>query len=400
MELREWQKNAIAFFFEKNKAILNVPTGAGKTFAAISILKKVLENDPNIRILIVMPKLVIIEGWKKELIAMGFHFHQIGIVSGECKEFSKITLTTINSVYKLDMRMFDFIIADEIHNMGTPRMLKILKNNFKYKLGLTATPTRSDFNHWKIFEAFDFCTFEYSIKEAMKDEVLNKYEFYDIVIDLEPKDREIYEEISMSIATTMKRLGGYHRFMSLPNTNKDKLLLMKLINKRKVLIWNHPSKLRIVTNIAKEFHLTSKMLIFSQYNSVTNALYYYLGSENIKSMIIHSNIPDKDKKSVLFDYKHDKFNILLATKMLDEGYNLPSIDIGVILAGESTHRQTIQRLGRVLRKKDSPSKLFQLYIKDTFEEKSSKERSDFFKMYCIHYEKVNAEIEDDGIELD
>jgi len=131
LELREWQQNAIDYFFSHDKkAIFSVPTGSGKTFVAIKILKKVLKySDPKIRILIVVPKNVILKGWVQELRDQGFLFDKVGIYNGECKEYSKITLTTTASISKLNYKMFEFLIADEVHNMGTPRQLEILKHN-------------------------------------------------------------------------------------------------------------------------------------------------------------------------------------------------------------------------------------------------------------------------------
>lgn len=392
MELRDWQKEAVEYFFKHEmNALFSVPTGAGKTFVAIYILKKYLEVHPRSKILIVVPKNVILQMWVEELDKNGFLWNRVGIFNGSFKEYSQITITTTKSVHKINQKIFDFLIADEVHNMGTTKLLTVLDSkHFSRKLGLSATPDRSDFKHWKIYEAFDMNVFEYSIKRALEEEVLNKFEFYDIVYELDGDEKEKYDEITMSMGSLMKSIGGYNRFVRLPATDKKKLALLKLIGQRKDLVWNHNEKIRIVSSICKGFP-NSKIIVFSQYNSMTNKLYYYLGSENLKSKVIYSTLSDKQKIKTLEDFKNNKFNILLSTKMLDEGYNLPSIDIGIILAAEGNKRQTIQRMGRVLRKKDKNSKLFQIYINDTFEAKISKERSEFFRKLCESYERVDVE---------
>jgi len=392
MELRKWQKESIDFFYEKNKnAVFSVPTGAGKTFVAIEILKRLLKEEPDLRTLIVVPKNIILEMWSKELREHGFHWNKVGIYNGDCKEYSRITITTNASSLKLNYKMFDFIIADELHNMGTERMLKLISHNFKYKLGLSATPERTDYSHWKIYKTFDFNVYEYSIKDALEDDVLNKFEFYDIVLDLPDKQREKYDELSMNIGTIMKTIGSFSKFMALPNSDKRKLMLLKLMNARKEMIWNYKEKLRIVSALCKEYAETSKILVFSQYNKTTNNLYYYLGSEGVKSASIHSSLSNDERCKSLKDFSEDKVNVLLATKVLDEGYNLPRIDVGIILAGERTARQTIQRLGRVLRKKKKSSKLFQIYVSDTFESNVAEERSNFFKELSEKYEKIEVD---------
>jgi superfamily II DNA or RNA helicase len=393
LTLRDWQVRATDYFFENNKtALFNVPTGAGKTFVAIYILKKLIEEYPNLRTLIIAPKNVIIEKtWLPELRKYGYHLNNVGIYNGDFKEYSKITITTNASLPKINKKIFDFIIADEVHNMGTPKMLEVLNMDFKYKLGLSATVERSDYGHWKIFEAFNFKVFDYSMKSALKDEVLNKFNFYDVLIDLTDDERKRYDEITMAMGGLMKAVGGYHNFMALPGSNPNKLALMKLINKRKKIVWNNPGKLGVVAKICKRFYNSkSKIIIFSQFNETTNSLYFYLSSEGMKPVLVHSNLSSKDREHALKSFKYGKSNIMLATKILDEGYNLPKIDVGIILAGDSTQKQTIQRLGRVLRKKKVSSNLFQVYIRNTFESDVSEKRSIFFKELCEEYGKIEV----------
>jgi len=392
MEPRKWQSEAIDYFFKNNtKMIAVVPTGAGKTFFSIMLLKKIFEREPGTRVLIVVPKIVIADSWVDELMNSGFHYNKIGLYKGGCKEFSQITITTTSSVIKVNTEMFDFVIFDEVHNFGTPNLLNIIKRNHKYKLGLSATPERSDYKHWKIYNYFDYNIYNYSLRDAFKDQVLNKYDFYDIILELNPEDKHKYEEITLHIANMMKLVGGYHAFLRLPNNDIRKANLMKLFDRRKKLVWNNKEKMKVVSSLCKYYNdRGNKVIVFSQYNTTTNNLYYYLGSENIKAKAIHSSVPNNERKIIIKKFSKGEFNILLATKVLDEGFNLPSIDVGIILAGEQVHRQTVQRLGRVLRKKDKNSKLFQLYFDDTFEAKVAKTKSEFFREHCDNYEKVKV----------
>ena len=390
MELRKWQVEAEDYFFKHDKnVIFSVPTGAGKTYFAIYILKKLLEQDPNIRTLIVSPTNVILDMWNKELAKYGFLWNKVGIYNGSCKEYCRITLTTTASIRKLNFKIFDLLIADEIHTCGTDSLLKIIQNPFKYKIGLSATPDREDFKHWKIFQAFNFNVYKYNIKQALDDNVLNKFEFYDIILELEEDDRLKYDELSIAIATLMRSVGSFETFLALPNSDPRKAKLMGLISQRKEIVWANKKKLEITAKLCKEFSEgKNKIIVFSQFNKVTNSLYYYLSGEGMKSAVFHSGIKQEERKKALEDFQSNKFNILLSTIVLDQGLNLPAIDVGIILAGNSTERQTIQRLGRCLRKKDKNSMLFQLYMKDTFEEEVAKTRSDFYKPLAVKYDKI------------
>lgn len=389
MELYQWQKDAIGKFYEcDRKMIAVVPTGAGKTYFAIKILRMLLEEYPNMRVIIIVPKIVIVNTWLEELMAHNFYFNNIGIYKGGCKEFSKITITTTASAKNLDMKMFDFGIFDELHNFGTPIMHKIISSEFKFKLGLTATPDRSDDKHWMTFKEFDYNIYEYSIKEAVEDEILNKYDFYDVVLHLNKYDRDDYEILSVHIAAMMKRIGGYYAFLRMRNDNMLKINLMKLFDKRKKIVWHNKAKLEVVSNICKFYNEDSKIIVFSQFNSTTNALFYYLGSLGVKSSIVHSNIPIKEREEGLKNFNSGNINVLITTKVCDEGINIVKADIGIIVAGERSQRQTVQRLGRVLRKKEKKSKLFQIYFDKTFESPMAKKKSKYFRKFSEKYEKV------------
>ena len=115
---------------------------------------------------------------------------------------------------------------------------------------------------------------------------------------------------------------------------------------------------------------------------------------------MHSGIRQEDRQKNLMDFRNNKFNVLLTTKVLDEGYNLPSIEVAVIMAGDSTSKQTIQRLGRVLRKKKKESVLYQVYCKGTIEEEQANVRSILFKQLASHFNDYIYKLNDKELILD
>ena len=112
---------------------------------------------------------------------------------------------------------------------------------------------------------------------------------------------------------------------------------------------------------------------------------------------MHSGVNKEDREHVLNDYSNDKFNVLLTTRVLDEGYNLPKINCCVLMASNSTEKQTIQRLGRVLRKKENLSTIYQIYVKGTFEEEQSLKKTLLFKELCIEYKECSYN--EDGLKV-
>ena len=368
--------------FIANNFILH---NSGKTHCSIEIIKKVLEKEPEIRILIVVPKNVILEsGWYKELYDAGISLKDIGVYYGNIKEYAKITITNMQNLDNIQLEIFGFICLDEIHNYATKRLLPYLKHPFKYKLGLSATVERMDNAHYQILDIFNYNVFKYAPKQALEEGVLNPFKFNNIGIKMDVESFEQYETITQDLNSIFKAGGGFSNIMRLNTPLKMKML--SKMNERKDLVNNYPVKFEVVKEICQK-HKDDKVLIFNQYNKQTNKLYWYLLDVGIKARVIHSGIEKNKREQSLIDFRNNKFNVLLTTKVLDEGFNLPSIDCGIIMAGDSTAKQTIQRLGRVLRKKDKISTLYQIYCVKTIEEIYGIERAKLFKDLAVEYDE-------------
>ena len=385
LELYDWQQRAINYFFSRNKAVFEVTTGAGKTFCTIEILKRVIAENPDIYVLIVVPKNVILETtWYKELYDAGIHLKDIGVYYGNIKEYSKITITNMQNISKIALDIFGMVIFDEIHNYGTKRLLPYIQRHFDYKIGLSATMERMDAAHWQIIEAFDYNVFKYTPKQALHDEVLNPFDFINIAVEMDSDSYEKYLSITQELNTIFQIGGGFNRIMRSGSGLKYRML--SKMNERKDLVNNYTRKFDVVKMICEK-HQEDKIIVFNEYNEQTNKSYWYLLDTGVRACIVHSGIEKDKREQNMIDFKNDKYNVMLTSKVLDEGYNLPKLDVAIIAAGNSTARQTIQRMGRVLRKKKKTSLLYQIYCKNTIEEEYAFERAKLFKDLCSNYEE-------------
>jgi superfamily II DNA or RNA helicase len=388
IELREWQREAKKFFFENDgKCLFEVVTGGGKTFIAINILEDIFNEHPDYKALVVVPKNVILEtGWYKEFVDYGFPIQDIGVYYGNVKEYSKVTLTNMQSIDKIPVEMFDVLLADEIHNYATKKMMKYINHPFKYKLGLTATLKRLDNKHIELMKSFDYNIYKYTPDEALFDKVLNPFEFFNIGVKLDAETMREYLELTQQLNTVFKKGGSYESVMRTGGPLKLKMLT--LMNKRKVMINNYSEKFEIATELILK-HKDNKVIVFNQFNDQTSRLYWYLLDYSVDCRVLHSGVRKEQREQNLIDFRNDKYSVLLTSKVLDEGYNLPKLDVAIIMAGDTSDRQTVQRMGRVLRKKKGvTSKLYQIYCKDTVEERSASKRSVMFKSLSSNYKDV------------
>lgn len=341
----------------------------GKSIMAIKVIEKIREEHPDYNILIVAPKIVILETvWLKELTKFGFGPNQVGVYYGYAHEFSKITLTTIASIPRLDMRIFDVIIADEIHNMMSPSLIKLLKHDFKYKLGLSASIKHIDQRHWKLLAYFHYNIYEYGMREAIKEGIINKFFFHMVGIKITDQDvRDKYDQVDAELKQLLQSYGGFERIMRLPKTNPGKTKVLSLFTQRNDLVNNYAKKINIVSKIIVD-NIDKKVLLFSQYNKITRGIYWSLKEVVPRTEIIDTHVREVKRQQFLKEFEEGQYNILLSSRIFEEGYNLPKIDCAIFLSSNSTSRQMIQRLGRILRKKDKPSDAYYIYCIDTFEE--------------------------------
>lgn len=390
VELYKWQREAIEYFFEnKHKAIYNCPTGAGKSFLAIEILKRILDENKDVRILIVVPKNIILEDtWYKELDNNGISLKDIGLYYGKVKEYAKITITNVQNLSNINFELFDCLVLDECHHT-TKRIFKIItQKEWKFLLGLSATYQRRDRGHWELLKIFNYNVFDYTPRQALDDCVLNPFNFMNIGVELDDETMEQYNELTRKLNLIFLAHGGFAHIMKSNLGIKNQMLF--LFNERKKLVSNYYRKFDVAKEICLK-HKDDKIIIFNNFNKQTNDLYWHLLETGVKSCVVHSSMDPVLREQNLIDYRAGKFNVILCTKVLDEGYNLPKVQVAIIMAGETNDIQTIQRMGRVLRKSKNKnrSELYQIFCKDTIEDEYAENRSKLFKELCSNYREAS-----------
>jgi len=387
LQLRTWQVEAFERFLEEKVMIAEVATGCGKTFFAASIIKEVLKKNPEFRVLIAVPKIVIMNGWLKELYEF-FDITELSCYGDGIKEYSKITITTTASLNKMEVSLFDFIIVDEAHNFYSKRLTEVLQlEHWKYKLALSATIYSDNYKHLKLERIFRFNKYKYGIKEGLRDKILNPFEWYNHSVELDIETAGIYHDIAIQVKQLLASCGGFDRYVRMSNEDPRKSRLNKLFDERNKLIFNYSIKFVALSDICIK-NRKRKIIIFNQYNAIGNKIVEQLRQFGLDARIVNSEIDEKEKRKRIKDYNDNKYNVLVTSKMFDEGYNLPAIDTAIIFSGESGLRQSIQRVGRVLRLKKYNSKIYQIYCKDTFENRYANKRSDMFKELAEKVEEI------------
>ncbi|MBK5200654.1 MAG: DEAD/DEAH box helicase [Spirochaetaceae bacterium] len=410
IQLYEWQEKCIAKWFDSNcRGIAEVATGGGKTFLAIYAALKLQKVKPNLKIKIIVPKAFLVNQWRSCLIEDFYIDKQdIGCYYGKekCLSPKLFMIYVINSArYTLALQILEeskkghshLLILDECHHYSSQENSKIFEflskkryNSKQYfSLGLSATPRTITFSS-TIEKFIGPIFYKYSITEAMDDNIINGCVLYNVKLKFTDKELKLYTEVSEQISKSIGILYTLFPEKSNSKMNKDQFLsfLKKLIRigegdasnlaksiihkflLRQNILYNASSRLSAVVGLVDILAENKKVMIFTERITQTNALFSILNEKYIgKIARYHSGMEESEKQFSLESYRIGHANILITCKALDEGLNIPSTDIGIILSGNSQERQRIQRLGRILRKVEGKtlSSLFYCYLGDSVE---------------------------------
>lgn len=348
------QEAAKAWYDNKNRGIIVLPTGMGKTVVASSIMSK--GNYKKIIIIVFNNELLnqwvtFIEEWKTDMISSGC----INIIPN-------IEIKTIQSMYKKTDLIYDLLIVDEGHRKFSVMWCKFIQNNkFTDILFLTATEKRDDNRH-KIFNNIGIrVVYRGTHQQGIDEGLLCEYDIINRGVSFEEEERAEYLKYHTPIIENIKKYN--HNYNNVKEAaNQGDILAQELIRcvfARKRVITNAENKLPEVINILKNITY-KKCIIFTGSIISANRIKKRLTLNNIKNIIYHS----KNKQNIQDFREH--INVLVCVNALDEGLNVPDSDLAVLVNCTGQERKIIQRAGRVLRGREGKhAKVYNLYITDS-----------------------------------
>lgn len=426
LELYRWQKEAKQKWWENNgKGIVKVVTGAGKTILALAIISDLynLEAYKNngLRTIIIVPTMVLLDQWLFSLIdKLHVPRNQIAVYYGKEKDpvqNRKIIIYVINSArdylakhVKTHFPKEDtFLIADECHRYGSKQNSKIFNISYSFTLGLSATPERfGDMGfEEKIEPSLGKIIYSYTYSDALKDGIIPPYKLIRLKVRLSKEERLQYEELTEKISKLTRILTSKYpelkrcaqaefikKLGKLYEETQDETILSytSMLNRRKGIIHTSKSKLNALKWLIDNENLkNNRILLFHERIEIANIVFNFLKKKGFKTGIYHTELPPNDRIDNIDDYRKGKTNILVSCRALDEGFDVPESEVGIIVAGTSSVRQWIQRMGRILRK--APDKEYStIYVifadiveKDVFKETELRE----FEKEAISVESIN-----------
>ncbi len=375
IEPRPYQTESVEAWRNNERCgVIVLPTGAGKTHAATMAIEMCGRQT-----LVVVPTLDLMNQWY-DLLLSTFDA-EIGLIGGGFYEIGAITVTTYASAFRHQERLgnqFGLIIFDECHHLPS--------EGYKYaaefaiapfRLGLSATPDRADGNDSLLEEIVG--KFVYRLEaQQLAGEYLADYVIERIEVDLSAAESELYKrerDIFRSFVR-MKNIpfgsiDGWKLFIMQSARSEDGRRAMKAYRTSKKIALGTDAKLRVLQDLLIR-HRHDKVLIFT----AENEMVYRISNDYLVPAITHeTNV--KERKFWLDAFNKGDVLALATSKVLNEGVNIPDASVAIILSGSGSSREHIQRLGRILRKKeDKQATLYEVITRNTTEERISERRTD------------------------
>jgi superfamily II DNA or RNA helicase len=365
--IEKWKQN-------ERCGVIVLPTGAGKTHVATMAIEMCKRQT-----LVVVPTLDLMNQWYDLLLST--FTAEIGLIGGGFYEIGAITVTTYASAFRHQERIgnqFGLVIFDECHHLPG--------EGFKYaaefaiapfRLGLTATPERSDAGETMLEELIG--KFVYRLEaQQLAGEYLADYVVERIEVDLsaDEKDeynrtRAIFRDFARAKNISFGSINGWQTFIMQSARSEDGRRAMKAYRNSKKIALGTEAKFRVLKDLLIR-HKHDRVLIFTHENDMV----YRISKDFLIPAITHeTNV--KERKFWLDSFNKGDVLALATSKVLNEGVNIPEASVAIILSGSGSSREHIQRLGRILRKhKDKQAVLYEVVTRGTTEEAISQRRTD------------------------
>ncbi len=283
-----------------------------------------------------------------------------------------IDIMCYQSAHKLEGNEYSIVVCDEVHLGLSPVYRKFFENNtYERLLCMTATLPEEDEYRELLVNLAPTC-YHISLDKCVQMGLVAPYEIYCIPVPMLEEEAKAYKKANNTFVQAKYRLGQFDAFNNakaiLAGTMQgDKgaaAMFYNSIRARKEVVQHAYNKIEYADQIAAEYE-DKKILVFSGTNSFTNDMADHLGG-----LAYHSGKTKKKRAEILEQFKSGENKVLCSTKALNQGFDVPDSEIGIVAGLDSKALPMIQRVGRLLRlSEDKIGKIFILYVKDSQEEK-------------------------------
>lgn len=345
--------------------VVALPTGAGKTILAVLLIEKTQRPT-----LVHVPTIDLMHQWYTVL--KKFFGMEIGLLGGGYKEILPITVSTYDSALlhvAHKGNQFGLIVFDECHHLpGDQFQYTAISSIAPFRLGLTATPERNDGRESLLYQLTGPLVFQAHIHE-LKGQTLAPYTVVTLEVEMGIKERAEYEEARQCYTDFLKKEQidfshprGWSNFLWKTSRNPTGRKAFKAYRVQKQLSQASEAKIHKIWELIQA-HRGDRIIIFTQDNEMA----YRIGRLFFLPVITHLT-KLKERERFLDAFRNGKYAIMVTSKVLNEGVDVPEANVAIVVSGSGSVREHVQRLGRILRARpEKQAYLYELVSKSTGE---------------------------------
>ncbi len=388
VSLHAWQKQCRqAWFSAGQRGIAKVVTGAGKTLLALAIAEACQHQHPDLHVAVIVPSVVLLTQWRDEFLQRSnLPASTIGLLGGghtETFESGKRVLICVlhsaskklrEDIARTGIAKDLLLIVDECHRAGAAAMQRVFETPRLASLGLSATPERDD-DHDDVEEntpsqaaqnvlatELGPVIYELNYATAIREGILPPFTVEHYGLSLQPPEAQRYDRLSREI-TDLRRVleTGTRRGLALLRWCRSKAAaknpqaaqFVALTSQRKRLLYQMEQRRAAVLRLLREAfqeNPQTKAILFHESIEEVMALFELLRHQGCPVVAEHSGFSDALRAESLRLFRQNTARVIVSARSLIEGFNVPSADLGIIVAASSSVRQRVQTLGRLLRK--------------------------------------------------
>ena len=368
-----------AWLSAQGRGVLAMATGSGKTLTALVGCHKLHTTEERMLLVIAAPYVPLVMQWCDEASIFGLKPRNLSGSPGgpafrrrQIAEASRNLLLGLSTIEVLivshdilsdpgfqqlleAVEATKVLVADEMHNLGTPSFLSRPPTFFKYRLGLSATPIRQydPDGSAQLLDYFGQVCFEFSLEQAI-GLCLVPYDYYIHAVSLTVEEMQTFSELSDQIRRLMWKVELGESDAQLDSLLRKRRIVVecaegKLQELERILDQIGPQQLRYELIYATDKQRAQLLRVNALLHS-RGVLYHQLTCEE--------TVDRRQTAKILADFQAGELQVLTAKRVLDEGVNVPQIKRAFLLASTTVERQWVQRRGRILRKCEEIGKTF------------------------------------------
>ena len=385
--LRAWQVDAIKEWESSHhRGMIEVVTGGGKTrFALAATYRWLTSNSVDSAVAIIVPTTALQDQWYVNLVSdLGVSPADICLWPERRDPSRKFHVMVVNTARN---RMSEIakahksilLIADECHRYASEENARALRVPAAASLGLTATAEREfdDGLERVLIPNLGPIVYRYTLTQARQDGVVSDFSLSNVRVHFTDDEQLRYDRATKSLGIALAQ----------GDEDRAKQIAMRRSSISKNAIARVTGAIVLLEKIRGK-----KVIIFHEDISMANLITSLLKEKNHRAAAFHSKISKDMRRDNLRMFKVGQLDVLVCCRALDEGIDVPEAECAVLVASTSSHRQRVQRLGRVLRTHEDKdlAQIFTIYVTDQEQGRLLTETSDLSEVASVRWMEMSG----------